>query len=105
MDMVHGIGRVDVQAYHRIASGAETGNRQTLYRAVHSGRLESFKVHYRYRETIYHITIMRTDNIHRETQITVDGVDLHVEAIPLVDDRKEHMVEVRTGQCGSPPTR
>jgi cellobiose phosphorylase len=61
----------------------------------------TFKVHYRYRETNYHITIMRTDSIHSETRINLDGVDLHVEAVPLVDDRKEHMVEVRTGQCGS----
>ena len=61
----------------------------------------TFKVHYRYRETNYHITIMRTDNIHLETQITVDGADLHFEAVPLVDDHKEHMVEVRIGQCGS----
>jgi hypothetical protein len=43
---------------------------------------------------------MRTDNIHSETRINLDGVDLHVEAVPLVDDRKEHMVEVRIGQCG-----
>jgi cellobiose phosphorylase len=59
----------------------------------------TFKVHYRYRETNYHITIIQTANSHRDTQITVDGVDLHSEAIPLVDDRQEHKVEVRIGSC------
>jgi cellobiose phosphorylase len=59
----------------------------------------TFKVHYRYRETNYHITIIQTANSHRGAQITVDGVDLHSEAIPLVDDRQEHKVEVRIGSC------
>jgi cellobiose phosphorylase len=62
---------------------------------------ETFKVHYRYRETIYHITIIQIHDSNREIRITVDGVERHDEAIPLVDDRKEHSVEVRIVQCGS----
>jgi cellobiose phosphorylase len=45
----------------------------------------SFKVHYRYRETVYHITVVR-------------GQGSPVEAVvPLVDDRQEHTVEVTIG--------
>jgi cellobiose phosphorylase len=56
---------------------------------------EVFKVHYRYRETIYHITVLQERSGNGETSVTVDGVELHDKAIPLVDDRQEHSVEVR----------
>ena len=56
---------------------------------------ESFKVHYRYRETLYHITVRQTPAGSGETSVTVDGVKQHDKAIPLVDDRQEHSVEVR----------
>jgi cellobiose phosphorylase len=56
---------------------------------------ETFKVHYRYRETVYHITVLRTHAGNGETSVTVDGVAQHDNAILLVDDRHEHSVEVR----------
>ena len=56
---------------------------------------ESFKVHYRYRETLYHITVRQTPVGSGEANVTVDGVEQHDKAIPLVDDRQEHSVEVR----------
>ena len=51
-------------------------------------------MHYRYRETIYHITILRIP-AGGGAGITLDGVPLSGTAIPLVDDRREHSVEVR----------
>jgi cellobiose phosphorylase len=62
---------------------------------------ETFKVHYRYRETTYHITIIQIHDSNRDISITVDGVERHDKAIPLIDDRKEHSVEVKIVQCGS----
>jgi len=56
---------------------------------------ESFKVHYRYRETLYHITVLQTHNGSVGSGVTVDGVEQPDNAIPLVDDRQEHTVEVR----------
>ena len=56
---------------------------------------EMFKVHYRYRETIYHITVQQTPPGSGETSVTVDGVEQPDKIIPLVDDRQEHSVEVR----------
>jgi cellobiose phosphorylase len=56
---------------------------------------EAFKVHYRYRETLYHITILQTRAGNGETSVTVDGLERPDKAIPLVDDRREHSVEVR----------
>jgi len=56
---------------------------------------KTFKVHYRYRETVYHITVLQTRAEKDEITVTVDGVERDDEAIPLVDDRRDHMVEVR----------
>jgi cyclic beta-1,2-glucan synthetase len=55
---------------------------------------DSFNVHYRYRETVYHITILQMSTV-GGMRITLDGVPLDGTAIPLVDDRRDHSVEVR----------
>jgi len=52
-------------------------------------------VHYRYRETVYHIAVTPMPAGKGETWVTVDGVARDDAAIPLVDDRREHTVEVR----------
>jgi len=61
---------------------------------------KTFTMHYRYRETVYHIVVVQTHEVHGENCVTLDGVEQHDLAIPLVDDRREHAVEVRahTGQ-------
>ncbi|OYY95982.1 MAG: cyclic beta 1-2 glucan synthetase [Hydrogenophilales bacterium 28-61-23] len=61
-----------------------------------------FKFHYRYRETVYHITVVQ---IHAGDEngkygVTVDGIVLHEPAIPLLDDHREHVVEVRLAAPG-----
>jgi cellobiose phosphorylase len=60
---------------------------------------KDFTLHYRYRETVYHIVVSQTraadDTKIGETSITVDGVERHDKAIPLVDDRQGHAVEVK----------
>jgi len=54
----------------------------------------SFKVRYRFRETIYHIIVRHTSVAESGSRLTVDAVDLPGPAIPLVDDRQSHTVEV-----------
>jgi cyclic beta-1,2-glucan synthetase len=59
---------------------------------------KSFKLHYRYRETVYHIVVLQTRSTGDETgemRVTVDGIEQHDQAVRLVDDRQEHSVEVR----------
>jgi cellobiose phosphorylase len=56
---------------------------------------ETLTVHYRYRETVYHITIRQTHDILSDMCVEVDGIDQQDKAIPLVDDHQEHKVEVR----------
>ena len=54
-----------------------------------------FKLHYRYRETVYHITVTQSGDEGSAKSVTVDGVQQDDTAIPMVDDRQEHTVEVR----------
>ncbi|MEK7751286.1 MAG: glycosyl hydrolase family 65 protein, partial [Acidobacteriota bacterium] len=54
-----------------------------------------FKVDYRYRETVYHITVSQTSAANDGMSVTVDGLDRDDKTIPLVDDRHAHSVEVR----------
>jgi cellobiose phosphorylase len=57
---------------------------------------KGFKLHYRYRETLYHISVLQDRAWNGETSVIVDGVEQqHTTAISLVDDRQEHSVEVK----------
>jgi cyclic beta-1,2-glucan synthetase len=58
-----------------------------------------FKLRYRYRETLYDITVTQTHGAASATCITVDGVPQDNSPIHLVDDRKEHTAEVRVVAC------
>jgi cyclic beta-1,2-glucan synthetase len=81
---------------------------------------DSFKIHYRYRETFYHIVLKRVAQtpipaagarkkstkkvagVQSVSRIVLDGVDLQQSGetsgtIPLVDDRRDHKVEVDFG--------
>jgi cellobiose phosphorylase len=54
------------------------------------------KIHYRYRQTVYHITVNRLAAAPAEgNQLFLDGKELATIAVPLVDDRREHSVELR----------
>jgi cellobiose phosphorylase len=66
---------------------------------------ESYKIHYRYRETVYHITVRRVgETVGQVSGVTVDGAPITAAGvegagrrqgmIPLVDDRRDHFVEV-----------
>ncbi len=56
---------------------------------------EGFKMHYRYRETVYHVAVLQTQTGKDEMSVTVDGVEQREKYVPLVDDHREHSVEVR----------
>jgi len=54
----------------------------------------SFKVHYRYRETFYHIRVIRRKDHGVAPTVIVDGQEQQDNTIPLKDDRLDHDVEV-----------
>ncbi len=53
-----------------------------------------FTLHYRYRETVYHIKVVQGRADEGVESVTVDGVVQRAQTIPLTDDHKEHFVEV-----------
>jgi cyclic beta-1,2-glucan synthetase len=60
----------------------------------------SFKIHYRYRETIYHITL-RNGSHADQSHILVDGTPYPGTVLSLVDDRQEHHVEVEISSAAA----
>jgi cellobiose phosphorylase len=55
---------------------------------------KGFKVYYRYRETVYEIDVRQQRGVEGRTIVTVDGIEQQDAAIPLVDDRRNHSVEI-----------
>jgi cellobiose phosphorylase len=57
----------------------------------------SYKIHYRYRETSYHITIRNGGSGLAVKRVVVDGGEQAEMSVSLVDDRSDHNVEVEVG--------
>jgi len=56
----------------------------------------TYKIHYRFRQTVYHITITRLPADSTDTNLlSVDGKTIPGEAIPLRDDHNEHFAELK----------
>ena len=56
----------------------------------------SFKIHYRYRETAYHISFVKESGTWKNPpKISLDGNQQDGATLALTDDRREHSVEVR----------
>jgi cyclic beta-1,2-glucan synthetase len=59
---------------------------------------QSFKLHYRYRKTTYHILVTHRPAGDGEKPgqmtVTVDGMTRRDQAVPLINDRNDHAVEV-----------
>ena len=53
-----------------------------------------FKVHYRFRETVYHITVLQTPDHIGEMTITMDGLSFDGQQVQVTNDLKEHFVEL-----------
>ena len=56
---------------------------------------KGFTLLYRYRETTYRIKVLQTETGTGEMQVTVDGIERDDRIVPLIDDHREHAVEVR----------
>ena len=56
----------------------------------------SYKIHYRYRQTVYHITFTRSvADVASANRLSVDEQEISGTAIPLRDDRREHFAEMK----------
>jgi cyclic beta-1,2-glucan synthetase len=53
-----------------------------------------FTIHYRYRQTVYHIEVKRADVPDGKSHLLLDGVEQPDNTIQLTDDHKEHAVSL-----------
>jgi cyclic beta-1,2-glucan synthetase len=59
------------------------------------GTWSTFTLHYRYRQTQYHIRIARLPGTpHVAGRLTLDGQALAANIIPLLDDHRDHFAEM-----------
>jgi len=61
-----------------------------------------FKVHYRFQETVYHITLLQSPDHEVELNAVMDGRPLEGNKIRLVNDLQEHFVELTFAPTASP---
>ncbi len=57
----------------------------------------SFKMHYRYRETFYHITISNGGDGSKIKSLTIDGVEQIEHVVCLVNDKMDHQIVIGLG--------
>jgi len=55
---------------------------------------QGFKLRYRHHDTVYRISVRQLSSAHEATSVNLDGVVQSDSAVPLVDDRQEHQIEV-----------
>jgi cyclic beta-1,2-glucan synthetase len=61
-----------------------------------------FKVHYRFHETVYHITVLQLPDHDGEMKVTMDGVPHDNKTVQLANDLQEHFVEITFAPVESP---
>ena len=62
-----------------------------------------FKMHYRYRQAVYHLSVTRLEpDSTGENQLFLDGIQQDANSIPLVDECREHLVELKVGRGAKP---
>ncbi|MDZ4848236.1 MAG: glucoamylase family protein [Pirellulaceae bacterium] len=54
----------------------------------------TFKIHYRFRETFYHITFNNGPSGSKVRRLSLDGIELSDDSIALIDDRRDHQIIV-----------
>ncbi|MEF2229693.1 MAG: glucoamylase family protein [Pseudodesulfovibrio sp.] len=62
---------------------------------------KGFTLHYRYRETVFHIQVVQVLEKKGELSVSLDRIQQQDGCIPLTDDRKEHWAEVRMPASGA----
>lgn len=75
--------------------GLQVEGERLHIRPVLPSAWRSFSMDYRYRETDYHITVLQDADLEDGDQVSLDGKVQAEQSISLVDDGKDHQVEIR----------
>ena len=103
LDVVHGVGGLDVPAGLESLLGLRREAGTLRFAPCLPGDWPGYTLSYRYGETVYRIAIVRRGGAGEATSVTVDGVAQEDGAVALVDDRREHEVEVSVAGAGAEP--
>jgi cyclic beta-1,2-glucan synthetase len=80
----------------------ENGNRLRLTPRF-PDNWSSFKLHYRYHHTTYHITVVRGDGAPGANPLILDGQVVDGDVLPLHDDHREHTAELTVWPAAATP--
>lgn len=62
----------------------------------------SFKIHYRFQETVYHVTVRQSPDHEGEMHVAIDGVPHEGKFVSLVNDLREHFVDLTFASARTP---
>jgi cyclic beta-1,2-glucan synthetase len=82
---------------HEVILGVERQVDTLRFRPRVPASWTTFKLHYRYFQTFYHVVFSRAPAHEGPPHLTLDGKPLPEETLKLINDQREHTVEVRFG--------
>jgi cellobiose phosphorylase len=84
---------------HEVIFGIERRADTLHFRPRVPASWTQFKLHYRYYQTFYHLVFTQAQTPQDRILLTLDGAPLPDGALKLINDQREHAVEVRFGPC------
>jgi len=84
---------------HEVIFGIERRVDTLRFRPRVPASWTTFKLHYRYHQTFYHLVFTQAPTHQGPIRLTVDGQSSEDETLKLVNDQIEHTVEVLFGPC------
>ena len=85
------------QLLHEVILGIERKSTTLRFRPRVPASWTSFKVHYRYYQTLYHLVYTQDPSRHGSIRLVLDGQALPEGFLSLVNDQREHTLEVLFG--------
>jgi cellobiose phosphorylase len=82
---------------HEVILGVERHVDTLSFRPRVPASWTTFKLHYRYLQTFYHIVFEQAPDRVGPARLTLDGTRLPDETLKLVNDQRQHTVQVRFG--------
>ncbi len=84
---------------HEVILGIERRVDTLCFRPRVPASWAAYKLHYRYYQTFYHLVFTQVPAHHGPARLMLDGHPLAEETLKLVNDQREHTVEVVFGPC------
>ena len=95
MDVVHRLVRLDVPPHHGVPARPVQLQADLLrFTPCLPPQWQAFTIHYRYRETFYHITVSNAGGGKPVNRVVLDGEEQPDKTVRLIDDRNKHEMEV-----------